>query len=64
MNNIIKDQSNRDIIEGFREYGDYRYRFINHQLWDILINILDTFIYHIYPYNPESFQSHISSYYS
>jgi hypothetical protein len=56
---IMEDRSNRDTIGGLQEHGGHRYRSIDHRLWDILVNIPGTFVYHIYPYDPGSFQSHI-----
>jgi hypothetical protein len=54
-----RSRSNQDIIIGLQEHGDHPYRSIDHRLWDIPINIPDTFIYHMYPYDPGSFQLHI-----
>jgi hypothetical protein len=64
MEDVIEDRSNRDTIGGLQKHGDRRYRPIDHRLWDILVNIPDTFIYHIYPYDPGSFQSHIPPHHS
>jgi hypothetical protein len=56
---VVEDRSNRDTIGGLQEHGGHRYRPIDHRLWGILANIPGTFVYHVYPYDPGSFQSHI-----
>jgi hypothetical protein len=59
MEDIDMDRSNRDTIGGFREYGDRLYQFIDHRLWDIPINISDTFVYLVSSYDPGSSRFHI-----
>jgi hypothetical protein len=61
---MTEDRSNRDTIEGFREYRDHLYRSINHRLWDISINISDIFIYLVFSYDLESSRFHILLHYS
>jgi hypothetical protein len=64
MEDVVEaDRSNRDTIVGLQEHGGRPHRPIDRLLWDIPINIPGTFVYHIYPYDPESFQSHIPLYY-
>ena len=61
---VYRSRSNRGTIGELQEREDRRPRSIDYRLWNILINIPDTFIYHIlYPYDPGSFQSHIPPHY-
>jgi hypothetical protein len=54
-----RSRSNQGTVIGLQEHGGRPHRPIDHRLWDIPTNVPDTFVYHVYPYDPESFQSHI-----